>query len=315
MSFAAPYFLLSLLLIPLVAGAFWLGRRRRRRMAVRFPGAAVFASAAGGRSTVRRVIPPALLAAAAAALAIGFAAPEATVAVPVEKASVVLITDESGSMAATDVDPSRLSAAQSAAGTFLDRIPEELLVGFVAYSSQTNTVLEPTSDHDRVGEELESLRAEGGTATGDALNAALDRLSARRGDDGKRAPAAVVLLSDGKTTTGRDPLAVARRAKRLGIPVSTVALGTDEGTVTGPLGEVIPVPPDPETLQAISDITGGTFTEADDAGELDSVYENLGSKIGTKDVKRQVSAGFSLAGLLLLLAGLATGVKWRGRLP
>jgi Ca-activated chloride channel homolog len=227
----------------------------------------------------------------------------------------VLITDESGSMAATDVDPSRLSAAQSAAGTFLDRIPEELLVGFVAYSSQTNTVLEPTSDHGRVAEELESLRAEGGTATGDALNAALDRLSARRGDDGKRAPAAVVLLSDGKTTTGRDPLAVARRAKRLGIPVSTVALGTDEGTVTGPLGEVIPVPPDPETLQAISDTTGGTFTEADDAEELDSVYENLGSKIGTKDVKRQVSAGFSLAGLLLLLAGLATGIKWRGRLP
>ena len=143
----------------------------------------------------------------------------------------------------------------------------------------------------------------------------LDRLAARRGKDGKRAPAAVVLLSDGATTTGSNPIGVAQRAKKLGIPVSTVALGTDSGTVTaGPFGEQIAVPPDPETLREISKTTGGTFTRVDDAGQLDSVYKKLGSKIGTKKEKRELSAGFSTVGLLLLLSGLGTGLKWRGRL-
>jgi Ca-activated chloride channel family protein len=315
MNFASPAGLLALLLIPAVAGVYALARHRRRRLAVRFPGTAVFAAAAGQGSRLRRVLPAALLGAAAAVLALAFAAPQATVAVPVEKASVMLVTDESGSMAADDVDPSRLAAVQSAAGTFLDRVPDELLVGFIAYSTTTNTVFAPTADHSSVKGALKRLRAEGGTATGDALEAALDRLSARRGKDGKRAPAAVVLLSDGKTTTGSDPLDAARRAKRLGIRVSTVALGSDAGVVTGPLGEQIPVPPDPDTLEEISRITGGTFTRADDAGELDSVYQDLGSKIGTKKVKREVSAGFSAAGLLLLLVGLGTGLRWRGRLP
>jgi Ca-activated chloride channel family protein len=235
--------------------------------------------------------------------------------VPVEKASVMLITDESGSMAATDVSPSRLSAAQSAAQKFLDRVPDSLLVGFVGFASQTNAVVEPTLDHGQVSAALQGLQANGGTATGDALNAALDRLEARRGKDGKTAPAAVILLSDGKTTQGGDPIAAAQRAKRLGIPVSTVALGSDAGTVQAPNGQLFQVPPDPATLREISRLTGGTFTEAADAGQLDSVYKKLGSKVGTKRVKREVTSSFAGAGLLLLLAGLGTGLRWRGRLP
>jgi Ca-activated chloride channel family protein len=270
---------------------------------------------AGRRPRLRRIVPPALLAAAAATVAVAFARPQATVAVPVEKASVVLVTDESGSMAATDVDPSRMAAARSAAEAFLDRVPDSLLVGFVGFSSQTNSVVEPTLEHEQVRTALRGLDAEGGTATGDALSAALDRLEARRGNDGQTAPAAVVLLSDGKTTEGSDPLAAAQRARQLGIPVSTVALGTAAGTVMGPMGEPVPVPPDPSTLQEISRITGGTFTETADAGELDQVYEQLGSKVGTRRVKREVSSGFAAAGAFLLLAGLGTGLRWRGRLP
>ena len=315
MTLGDPIHLLALLAIPMVAAAYALARKRRRRTAVRFPAAAVFARVAGRRPRLRRVVPAALLAAAAATLAVAFARPQATVAVPVEKASVVLVTDESGSMSATDVDPSRLAAARSAASEFLDRVPDELLVGFVGFSSQTNTVVEPTLEHDRVTAALESLHAEGGTASGDALSAALDRLEARRGTDGERAPAAVILLSDGKRTEGSDPLAAARRAEQLGIPVSTVALGTSDGIVLGPQGEPIAVPPDPATLQEISRITGGTFTEAADAGALDDVYKELGSKVGTKRVKREVSSSFAAAGLVLLLAGLGTGLRWRGRLP
>ena len=194
-------------------------------------------------------------------------------------------------------------------------MPDKLLVGFVGFSSQTNAVVEPTLEHDQVRAALQALQADGGTATGDALNAALDRLEARRGKDGTRAPAAVILLSDGERTEGSDPLAAAQRAKQLGIPVSTVALGTPSGTVPGPLGEPIPVPPDPATLQEISRITGGTFTEAADAGQLDGVYKKLGSKVGTKRVRHDVSASFAAGGLVLLLAGLGTGLRWRGRLP
>jgi len=252
---------------------------------------------------------------ALAALAFALARPQTTVNVPVEKASVVLVTDESGSMAASDVDPSRLAAAQSAAKSFLGKVPDSLLVGFVGFSSQTNVVVEPTLEHDRVKAALEGLRADGGTASGDALTAALDRLEARRGKDGKRAPAAVILLSDGKRTEGSDPLAAAQRAKQLGIPVSTVALGTADGTLIAPNGEAVPVPPDPETLQEISRITGGTFTEAANAGELSSVYKKLGSKVGTKRVKREISSSFAAASLVLLLGGLGTGLRWRGRLP
>ena len=315
MTLGAPTYLLALLAIPLVAAAYAVARKRRKRFAVRFPGTAVFAAAAGRRPRLRRILPPALLAAAAATLAVAVAKPQATVAVPVEKASVVLVTDESGSMSATDVDPSRLEAARSAAEEFLDRVPDKLLVGFVGFSSQTNAVVEPTVQRDEVRSALDALQADGGTATGDALDTALDRLEARRGKDGKRAPAAVILLSDGKRTEGSDPLAAAERAKQLGIPVSTVALGTPDGTVTSPIGEPIPVPPDPATLQEISRITGGTFTEAGDAGELDKVYKDLGSKVGTKRVKREVTSGFAAAGLLLLLGGLGTGLRWRGRLP
>jgi Ca-activated chloride channel family protein len=315
MTLGSPDHLLALLAIPAVAAAYAIARKRRRRMAVRFPAAAVFARIAGRRPRLRRVLPPALLAAAAATLAVAFAKPQATVAVPVEKASVVLVTDESGSMSAGDVAPSRLEAARSAAEKFLGRVPDKLLVGFVGFSSQTNAVVEPTLERDQVKAALQTLQAEGATATGDALDAALDRLEARRGSDGTRAPAAVILLSDGKRTEGSDPLAAAQRAKRLGIPVSTVALGTADGTVPGPMGEPIAVPPDPATLQEISRITGGTFTETADAGRLDDVYKQLGSKVGTKRVRREVSSSFAAAGLALLLAGLGTGLRWRGRLP
>jgi Ca-activated chloride channel homolog len=313
MTLGAPTYLLALLAIPVVAAIYALARNRRRRYAIRFPAAAVLARV--GQPRMRRILPPALLAGSAAVLAVAMAKPQATVAVPVEKASVMLVTDESGSMSATDVDPSRLAAAQSAAESFLDKAPKKLLVGFVGFSSQTNAVVEPTLERDPVRSALQSLQADGGTATGDALDAALDRLAARRGKDGKRAPAAVILLSDGKRTEGSDPLVAAQRAKQMGIPVSTVALGTADGVVQGPQGQVLSVAPDPETLQEISRLTGGAFTETADASQLEGVYKKLGSKVGTKRVKREVSSSFAAAGLVLLLGGLGSGLRWRARLP
>ncbi len=313
MSYAAPAFLAAMAVVALVAALWAWQRRRRRSFAVRFPGATVMAGVLGAAPAWRRRVPPALLACAAVLLSVALARPQATIAVPVERASVMLLTDESGSMAATDVDPSRLEAARGAARAFMEQAPDRLLVGFVGYSDQVQAMVEPTLDHQAVETAIDGLRAGGGTATGDALTVALDRLEARRGTDGATAPAAIVLLSDGKTTDGTDPTAAAARAARLRIPVYTVALGTSEGDVEGPMGEAIPVPPDPETLRGIAEQSGGRAFATADAAELDQVYEQLGSRIGTRTEQREVSVAFAAGGLLLLLGGLVTGLRWRGR--
>jgi Ca-activated chloride channel homolog len=312
MTVASPLALLALLVVPLLAIAARLARRRRARHAVRHPGASVLAALRAGHRR-RRHVPVALLTAAAVVLAFAFAKPQAVIAVPVDQASVVLVTDHSGSMVADDVQPSRLGAAQTAARTFLDRVPGDLLVGFTGFSTGVDAVTQPTTAHDDVRTAIDSLSAGGGTATGDALTAALDQLEARRAK-GDVAPAAIVLLSDGKTTQGSDPLIAARRAAKLKIPVYTVALGTAGGVVSGPNGEPIAVPPDPETLRAIAQTSGGHAYEASDAKALDDVYKRLGSRIGTKREKRDVSAGFAAAGLVLLAGGVGTGLRRRALL-
>jgi Ca-activated chloride channel homolog len=313
MTLAAPLGLLALLVVPLAVLLQRLARRRRARSAMRHPGAEVMAAVLRAGPAWRRHLPAALLTAAAVALSVALAKPQAVVAVPVEQASVVLVTDHSGSMVADDVRPSRLGAAQAAARAFLDRVPDEALVGFAGYSSGVDAVVAPTADRAQVRAAVDSLAADGGTATGDALGAALDRLEARSAN-GRMAPAAIVLLSDGKTTAGGDPLAAARRAARLHIPISTVALGTPGGTVYGPAGEPIAVPPDPQTLRAIATISGGTAFAAPDAEALDDVYQRLGSRLGTRRERREVTVGFAAAGLVLLAGGVGTGLRRRGRL-
>ncbi len=177
MSFASPVFLLGLLLVPLLLGLYVLARRRRGRYAVRFPAVATVAAIVPRPSPLRH-LPPALFALALAGLITALARPQATVAVPVEQASVMLVTDASGSMSAQDVAPSRLDAARSAAMELLDAVPEELRVGVVGFSDSADTVQPPTDDRDAVRATLDGLVADGGTATGDALRAALEALQA-----------------------------------------------------------------------------------------------------------------------------------------
>jgi Ca-activated chloride channel family protein len=312
MSFQAPLFLLGIVAVPLALAALALARRRPARYAVRFPALHTLAAVASRGAAWRRIVPTALLCLALAALALALARPEATVAVPVERASVVLVTDTSGSMNATDVEPSRLAAAKAAGLSFLDRVPDELQVGLVAYSDAPHTVLRPTQERDEVRAALEGLQADGATATGDALTSALRALG-ERGDDAP--PAAVVLLSDGANTVGQDPVEAAGAARTAGVPVYTVALGTTSGQITTPDGRMLAVPPDPATLQQVAQASGGRAFAAEDAGSLDEVYERLGSQIGTRKERREISAGFAAAGLLALGGALFTSLRWRGRLP
>ncbi len=311
MSFQAPLFLLGLVAIPLALLALFAARRRPARYVIRFPATATLAAIAGRTGRARRAIPPALLCLSLAGLVLALARPEATVAVPVERASVMLVTDTSGSMNATDVSPTRLAAAQAAAERFLKRVPKSLQTGLVAFADGPHTVLRPTQDRAQIETTLAALQAEGGTATGDALASALSALGTREKNS---PPAAIVLLSDGASQSGRDPAEVAREARAANVPIYTVALGTPGGIVEAN-GQMMPVPPDPEALAEVAQISGGRAFTAEDADALDEVYKTLGSRIGTKKEKREVSAGFAAAGLLLLGGAAFTSLRWRGRLP
>jgi Ca-activated chloride channel homolog len=311
-SFASPAFLAALAIVPIAVAAHVLSRRRARRYAVRYPAVATLAPLLPRASTWRRRLPLALFLASLAALALALARPHATVAVPKEQASIILVTDVSRSMLADDVDPSRIEAARGAAQRFLEQVPDEALVGAVAFSSDPHTIEEPTDNHDDVESLIDGLSADGGTAAGDALAAALGLVD---GPAEERSPAAIVLLSDGKTTTGRDPIPVARRARELGIPIHTVALGTRGATIVTPDGSLLPVPPDPETMRRIAEISGGRAFEVDDADELGGLYEDLGSRVATETEKREITAAFAAGGLLLLIASAALDVRATARLP
>lgn len=316
MSFAAPAWLALLVLVPVLLAALLASRRRSQRYVVRYPAALAVAALGGTAPTWRRHVPPALALAAVTALAFALARPQTTIAVPVERASVVLITDASRSMQAGDVEPDRLRAAQSAARAFIEKLPEEVRLGSVAYSDAVSALQAPTTDHAATRTLIDSLVADGGTATGDALTAALDLIEADRRTGGRRSPAAIVLLSDGKTTVGSDPVEAARRARTLRVPVYTVALGTPDGILPGSAFQPpLPVPPDPETLRLMARVSGGAAFQAEDADVLDTVYERLGSQIGTRQEDREVTAAFAGVGLVLLLGAALTSLRVAGRLP
>lgn len=316
MSFAQPLYLLALVLVPAGVAGYVAFERRRRSAEDAFALPAVFESVAAERPGWRRHATLAVYAVAMVPLVLALARPERTVAVPDERAAIVLAIDRSGSMAATDVAPSRLEAARVAIRAFLETVPQRIEVGLVAYDHAVQTLQPPTKDRREVLDALETIAPRGGTATGEALAVSLASIRARGGE---RPAGAVVLLSDGVSTHGRDPVAEAREAKGLGVPVYTVALGTATGTIDVPTrsgGTVTrPVPPDAATLQAIAERSGGLTFEAADARALAAVYERLGSSVGRKEEKRELTAGFAGGALVLLVAGGLLSLHWFRRLP
>jgi Ca-activated chloride channel family protein len=315
-SFATPIWLLGLALVPLALLAYQASRRRGSRYAVRYTAMPALKVAAGAVPAWRRHLPAALALAALAALVLALAKPQKTVAVPVERASIMLVTDHSRSMSATDVEPDRLSAAQRAARTFLNTLPDQVRVGAVAFSDTPDAVQAPSSDHDDARRIVDGQVADGATATGAALEVAIDALKNDK-QNGKRPPSAIVLLSDGKTTVPPDPVPVARTAGQLKIPIYTVALGTRDATVPNPnpFGTPLLVAPDPETLRQIAQVSGGKAFTAEDSDSLKSIYKTLGSQLGTKTQKKQITATFAIGGLVLLLGAAVSSLRWAGRLP
>jgi Ca-activated chloride channel family protein len=315
-SFREPLLLAGLVLVPLALAAYLLAQRRRRRYAVRYTNLDLLVAAAG-RDWLRH-LPAALVLLAVAALVTALARPERVVADERRQATVVMVTDTSGSMKATDVAPDRLTAAKSAARTLTKELPDDFKLGLVTFGSTAEQLVAPTTDKSEVTRTIDSLEVAGATAMGDGLSLALDAAQAAIPAD-IRPPAAIVLLSDGASTRGQDPITVAERARKARIRVYTVALGTQDGVLEtqdaqgNPKRE--PVPPDTATLQEIARETGGRFYAAPDAPRLQEVYAGLGTRFSRLQVKQEVTAAFAGGALLLLLAGAGTSLARGGRLP
>jgi Ca-activated chloride channel family protein len=337
-SFEAPALLLGLLLVPLAAVGYWLLPRRPSHSPVRYSNVEVLATVAGKGGTWKRHVPAALLLASLAALAIAFARPTIMVGAPDERASVVLVVDISGSMRAQDVQPTRLAAAKQAMLTFLSHAPSTLRVGIVAFSNEPQVIVTPTLDRDELRQGIHFLEPAFGTALGDALARSVElarttTATARQGqgqaqapqqdqtanapvkDEKGRALASILLLSDGFQTRGLlSPGQGAERARSAGIPVFTIALGTEGGTIVD-REQVIPVPPDRETLAAIAEYTGGEAFDAETAGKLKDVYQGLGSRVGRRSKPREVTSAFVAAGALLLVGAAGAAMLLAPRLP
>ena len=320
MRFGTPVALLALLVVPLAVAGYVLLERRRRAAAAAFASPVLVPNLIGRRPGRLRHLPPLLALLALVLICTGLARPHATLSVPREEATVVLALDVSRSMVATDVKPSRLAAAQSAVRAFLAELPKGYRVAMVSFAQGAAVVLPPTADRELAERALTALRPGDGTALGGGIARAVQVAERVRGKDGRRVPAAVVLLSDGAQTIGsQTPVSAARRAGALEIPISTVALGTAQGVVEvqNPQGftERVTVPPDPATLRRVAAVTKGRFYEAPDGARLRAVYRELGSRVGRVEEEREITGAFAAGGALLLLgAGLASAGLF-GRLP
>ena len=324
MSFAEPALLAGLILIPLAALAYWSMQRKRRGDSAAFANPALLEGLVTSAPGWRRHLPPALLLLALAVLVLALARPQRTVAAPQRQGNVVMVTDVSGSMRASDVEPDRLTAAVEAGQTLADKLPESFRLGLVSFSEYAEQEVAPTTDRDPINDALRRLIADGGTAMGDGLRrgieAARTPVPNKDGSGLRRLPSVIVLLSDGKNTSGNvSPLEAARQARELKIPIYAIALGTAGGEIelsdpsTG-FTQTVAVPPDPSTLREIAKTTGGRFFETAKAAELESIYSTLGTRLSSRQEKRETTVFFAGGAIFLLVVGGVLSMSWFGRL-
>jgi Ca-activated chloride channel family protein len=319
-TFAWPLALLALLGVPLALAGYVLLERRRVRQQAAFASPALIPNLIGRRPGRLRHLPPALALLALAVLAVGLARPHATVSVEREEATVVLAIDTSRSMVATDVPPSRLAVAQRAVRRFLQKLPEGYRVGMVSFSQTAQAVLPATANRAAAQAALRNLRTGDGTALGDGIARALQVAQRVRAEGGRRPPAAILVLSDGAQTQGvLQPQQAAERARRLKVPVYTVAFGTAAGVVEvvddNGFTQRVTVPPDPPTLRQVATISGGRFYAAPDGDRLNAVYDELQSRVGHEQRQREITALFAALGAFLLLGAGGASAFLFGRIP
>jgi len=331
-----------LVLLPLLYA--WLLRRRNRR-ALAYSNLATARAAQSGRQW-RRHLPPALLLVALAGLLVAAAGPVARVSLPWARTSIILAMDVSLSMAVNDIQPTRMIASQDAARQFLRELPRDIEVGLVTFAGSSHVARQPTLDRDQLEQTIDGFRMQMGTAVGDAIVLSLATLFPDQAIDlgdmglaggkppsggglenkGKTPPrefkpvapgsnnsAAIILLSDGRRTTGVDTLAAAKLAADRGVRIHVVGLGTVDGVASAPEGMAIYLQLDEPTLREVARMTGGQYHHAGTADKLRSVYSNLGSRMEVVTRETELSALLALGAFVVALAAAALSVLWFGR--
>lgn len=293
-----------------VAVAYVVLQRRRRRFAARYAAPEMLARLAPQRPGWRRHLSAVAFLAVLALLITAFARPGANARVPRDRATIIIALDSSASMAASDIKPSRIEAARKAALEFVGKLPARFNVGLVTFAGGASVVVPPTTDHEAVAAGLDRLHLRPQTAIGEAVFtslAAIDRLDAQAAEDPP--PAHVVLLSDGGNTSGRPVEQAAQAAVAAKVPVSTIAYGTPNGR----LGNE-PVPVDSNLLRQLAETTKGTFYQAASGSELQKVYSDVGSSIGFRTERKDMSVWFVGLALIAALAVAVPSLLWFARL-
>lgn len=333
MSFIWPALLSLLLLLPLFAVLYLRAQRRRRTLAERYGSLGLLQTGGGKAPGVRRHIPPALFLAALALLIVALARPQAAVSLPRLEGTVILTFDVSGSMAADDLQPSRLDAAKLAAQEFVQRQPPTVQIGVVAFSEGGLSVQVPTSTKEDVLAAIERLAPQRGTSLGEGILAALNVIAAdAAGADGPPTPVAtadpateaeppqypsavIVLLSDGENNARPDPLEAAQLAAASGVRIFTVGIGSPEGAILQLEGFSVHTQLQEAELQQIAEISGGAYFNAAAADQLPAIYDQVATQLVIKPEQTEITALFVGAGLLLLLLGGLLSLFWFSRMP
>lgn len=315
MRFLSPeWFWLLVPVAALLAIYVWV-QFQRSRYAVRFSNLQLLRSVAPRSPRWRRHLAATLILLSLGSGVVAMARPANMVPVPRDVATVVICIDVSLSMQAKDVAPTRLKAAQAAATQFVNDMPARFNVGLISFAGSANLVVPPTTNHDQVVAGINQLQLAESTAIGEAIFTSLDAIKlVKGGSGGKPPPAAIVLLSDGKTNSGRSNDEAANAAKQAGVPVNTIAFGTDTGTVTIN-GDTEPVPVDREDLHRIAQQTGGRAYDAWTAEQTKQIYQNLAQQIGWTTEAREITMWFVGICLLLLFVASAASLFWQQRIP
>lgn len=333
MRLTQPLFLLALVPVALLAIGYLVMQRRRIKYALRFATAPMLERLVPHRPRWRRHLAAGLVVGALALLAVATTQPQVRAQVPYERATILVAIDTSASMSAEDMPPNRLEAAKAAAVDFIEQLPPRYNVGLVSFSSNARVVSSPTTDHALVTRSVEGLGPpDGGTAIGEAVYSSVNDLrqildeaaggpsaspSPSGSDDTDEtdesgSPAHLVLLSDGGNSAGRNPVAAAEAASEAGLPVSTIAYGTEGASAALPGGQSVEVRED--TLRQLADTTGGEFYRASSADELREVYDDIGTLVGYHVEYREITVWVVLGAMVLAFAAAALSLRWFARL-
>ena len=336
MEFQWPNMLWLLLLVPLLLAAYIWSQRRRQRYALRYASLSLVKEALGKGPGIRRHIPPALFLIALAVMIVGLARPPAVIILPHQEGTVVLVIDVSGSMQADDLQPTRMEAAKAAARSFVEKQPQGVRIGVVSFTDNAFIVQAPTTDREPVLAAINRLQPQRGTAVGRGLLSALDAIFEQNlsgaldvGPNtrvtpaptptplphGEYAPAIVVLLTDGESNTGPDPVEIAKQAALRGVRVFTVGVGSAEGTILRIQGRSVRTRLDEASLKKIADLTDGQYYNASNEGDLKTIYDNLGSRTVLRTEKTEITYLFTGAAIIVSLMAGMLSLLWFSRLP